>query len=112
MKNLKLLDKVSSLPAKQQIALWVILKKFNKKGKVYFSVSDFADEMKKYLISKDAESLGKIIGGVLSSLVRNGMIKQLTGGRDTIWTVDSELQTHAREYVSAIFPVVTYWDNK
>jgi len=110
MNKLKLEQEIRKLPAKQQIAIWVILKNFNKKDGIYFSVADFANEMKKYLIYKDLESLGKIMGGLLSSLVRNGMIKQLSGGRNTIWTVDPELQKNAKEYVKLIFPVVSFWD--
>lgn len=110
MDKLKLGEEIRKLPAKQQIAIWVILKNFNKKDGIYFSVSAFGNEMKKYLVYKDAESLGKIMGGLLSSLVRNGMIEQLSGGRNTIWTVNSELQKNAKEYIKLIFPVVSFWD--
>lgn len=109
MVKLKLAEEVRNLPAKQQIAVWVILTKFSKK-KYTFLVSDFAEEMKKYLSPKNMKDLARIMGGVLSSLVRNGMIEQLTGGRNIIWTINPEIKKNAKEYSKLIFPVVTYWE--
>jgi hypothetical protein len=111
MKNLPLLEKIHSLPARQQISLWIILKNFrNKKGVVSFTVNDFCDEAKKYFVSKDPESIGKIAGGVLSSLVRNEMIIKISGGREKIWSVVDELNKNAKKYESEIFPIVSYWE--
>lgn len=112
MINLKLSKDVRELPARQQVALWVILKKFHKEKGTWFTVADFANEMKTYLDSKDLDSLGRVIGGILSSLVRNEMIEQFTGGRNPVWSVNSELHKHAKEYADSIYPVITYWENR
>lgn len=109
MKKLKLLEKIQGLPAKQQIALWIILKNFHKKDIVSFTVGDFCDVAKKYFKADDPEALGKIAGGLLSSLVRNEMVKKISGGRNKIWTVTDELNKNAKNYESAIFPITNYW---
>ena len=112
MVNKDFMARVRALPAKQQIALWVILKKFHKKEGTWFTVAKFGDEMTKYLSPDKPEELGRIIGGILSSLVRNEMIEQFTGGRKPIWTVVPELHRNAKEYEKSIFPVVTFWDTQ
>ena len=66
--------------------------------------------MKKYLDPKDMDDLARMIGGLLSSLVRNEIIKPLTGGRKVVWTISSEIQKNAKECSRQIFPVVTYWE--
>ena len=114
MANAKMLEEMRALPAKQQIALWVILREFHSPKGTWFSAGDFFEKARKYLTA--GESAGKeearILGGILSSLVRNGMISQLSGGRKPIWQVVPELHKNASEYAKAIFPVVTYWESE
>lgn len=107
--NLEFLKKVTSLPARQQIALWVILSKFNKPKGTWFTVADFAEETRKYFLADDTTDLARILGGILSSLYRNGMITQLTGGRKPVWQVVPELHKNAKKYRDSMFGVVTYW---
>lgn len=109
MKKNELLAKIRNLPAKQQLAVWIILNKFKKK-KYTFQVSDFAEAIKKYLLPKDTKDLARMIGGILSSLVRNKIIKPLTGGRDVIWTIDPDIKKYAGACSDQIFSVVTYWE--
>ncbi|MFA6408043.1 MAG: hypothetical protein WCW36_01020 [Candidatus Paceibacterota bacterium] len=109
MTDIELMSKVRSLPAKQQIALWLILKEFHKPKGTWFTALEFAIKMKKYLLSEDPAELARIIGGIISSLKRNGMIEQFTGGRKPVWQVTPELHKNAKKYQDAVFPVVTYW---
>lgn len=108
--NKDFLSKVRSLPAKQQIALWVILKHFHTESGTWFTAPDFADKAKRYIVSSDKEA-ARTLGGILSSLVRNEMIEQLSGGRKPVWQVVPELHKHAAEYMKAIFPTITYWES-
>ena len=109
MTDKEFMAKVRSLPARQQIGLWVILKNFHQKKGTWFTAPEFAEKMRKFLISDDTDNLARIMGGILSSLLRNGMIEQLSGGRKPVWQVVSELHRHAKEYEEAMFPVITYW---
>lgn len=107
--NKDFLSKVTKLPARQQIALWVILKKFHKPKGTWFTVAEFSEEVKNFFLYDSLDDLGRILGGLLSSLYRNGMITQLTGGRKPVWQVVPELHKHAEDYRQAMFPVITYW---
>jgi hypothetical protein len=103
------LKKVLSLHTRQQIALWVILSKFHKSKGTWFTVAEFAEETRKYFLTDDSKDLARILGGMLSSLYRNGMVTQLTGGRKPVWQVVPELHKNAKKYRDSMFGVVTYW---
>lgn len=109
MTDMEFMEKVLKLPARQQIALWVILKKFHKPKGTWFTVAEFAEETKKYFLTDDSKDLARIMGGMLSSLYRNGMVTQLTGGRKPVWQVVPELHKNAEKYREAMFPVISYW---
>ena len=111
MIDAEFLANVRSLPAKQQLALWVILKHFHTPQGTWFTAPDFADKAKKFIVSDEAVA-ARTLGGILSSLVRNGMIEQLSGGRKPVWQVVPELHKHAVEYTKALFPTVTYWESE
>lgn len=103
--------KVLSLPARQQIALWVILSKFHKPKGTWFTVAQFAEETRKYFLTDDSKDLARIMGGMLSSLYRNGMVTQLTGGRKPVWQVAPELHKNAKKYLDSMFGVAAYWES-
>ena len=109
MNDSELMQKAKSLPAKQQIALSVILKEFRKPKGTWFTVPEFADKMKKYLLADTPEELARIMGGIMSSLVRNGMVKPITGDRKPVWQVAPELHKRAKDYQDSVISVVTYW---
>lgn len=110
MKLLELTAKIRSLPAKQQVGLWVILNKFHKEKGTWFTTADFSIEMQKYLTPDDPQQLARIMGGVMSSLLRNGVIEQFTGGQKPVWTVSPEIRKYAKEIKDSIFPVIAYWE--
>lgn len=72
----------------------------------------FTEEMRGYLAPDDKDQLARIIGGIMSSLLRNEIIEQFTGGQKPVWTVTMEIHRRAKEIENAIFPVITYWDNR
>lgn len=103
---------VTKLSAKQQIGLYVILTKlYDEKNRPFFS-SDFAKEMKKYLLIDDADEYRKTIGGILGSLSKNEMIKKTSGDKDPLWILPEDIHKHAIEYKNDIFPVVTHWQQQ
>lgn len=100
---------VTKLSAKQQIGLYVVLTKlYSQKNHAFFS-SDFAKEMKKYLLIKDPDEYRKTIGGILGALSKNEMIKKTSGDKDPLWILPDDIHKHAKEYKDDIFPVVTHW---
>lgn len=103
------MKKVRALPARQQVVLWSILKHFQQKGGTRFTAAELAEVSMKLLRADSGDELARMTGGVLSSLVRNGMIEKFTGGRQPIWQLVPELHKNAKEYQKAIFPVTTYW---
>ena len=103
-------EKVKKLPIKQQIALWVILKHFNATSGARFTAADFGLKAGMIAGSTDARENARTLGGILSSLVRNGVVEQFTGGRQPVWQIVSELHENAHEYEKIFNPVVTYWE--
>ena len=100
---------VTKLSAKQQIGLYVVLTKlYDAKNKPFYS-SDFAKEMKKYLLIDDPDEYRKAIGGILGALSKNEMIKKTSGDKDPLWILPEGVRKHTVEYKSDIFPVVTHW---
>lgn len=94
----KFIQKVQALPISQQVALWFILRDFHRSKGTWFTVPELALIMKKFLKSKDPKSVAKSMGGIMSSLIRNGMIEKMAGGRKPVWQVVPELHKHAGEY--------------
>jgi hypothetical protein len=103
-------EKVRKLPVKQQIALWVILKYFHKSSSTSFKTSEFAEKAKFFIGSSDPKTNARTMGGIVSSLVRNGVIEQLSGGREPVWQLVKELHENAKDYENVFSPIVTYWE--
>lgn len=109
----KIQEKISYLPPTQQVALWVILRMPNaeKKNFKFFS-SDFTTHFRRFASNKtsgDSEEYGKFIGGVLSGLFRNRVLKRLSGGRSKLWTLSDEVKRNFEEYKRYLLEVKTYW---
>jgi hypothetical protein len=106
-------EKISYLPPTQQIAFWVILKMpgVDEKDFRFFS-HEFAKEFRRFASSKvsgNSEEYGKFIGGVLSGLFRNGLLKRVSGGRSKLWTLSGEVRKNFEEYKKFLLEVKTYW---
>ncbi|MFH1713390.1 MAG: hypothetical protein ABH896_04390, partial [Candidatus Jacksonbacteria bacterium] len=69
---------LARLPLKQQVGLWVILRLDNVSSeKFVFCSSEFADKFKKFItetVRSNQSMCGKLLGGVLSGMSRNGLI--------------------------------------
>ena len=100
---------VTKLSAKQQIGLYVVLNKLYDKKNLPFLSSNFAKEMKKYLLIDDPDEYRKTIGGILGALSKNEMIKKISGDKDPLWILPEDIHKNAVEYKNDIFPVVTHW---
>lgn len=90
---------IADLSPNQQVALWVIL---------HFRHKSF------YTSEVAASSLftrkGKYaIGGIMSSLHKNGVIERLSGGRDKLWKLNETVGKNREFYKREIFKVKAYW---
>jgi hypothetical protein len=106
-------QKVISLPFAQQVAIYAILRmpSFNSKGFSFLSskfASTFRPYVRKYIISNPDE-YGKFIGGILSGLMRNRILSKLSGDRDKLWTLTSEINENLDEYKKSLFEMKVYW---
>jgi len=105
MANLE--KKIRNLPFKQQVALYVLLKTARKRGK--FTFANFINDMVPLFYKNEQEKLPRILGGLLSSLMRNGMIERLSGGRHPIWRLNPELHKNSAKYRKTMRPSYAYW---
>ena len=107
-------QKVKALPIRQQVGLYTILSEFLGEKETLFSTADFASKAQRYFLADDVEGMGNILGGILSSLVRNGMVERVAGGgkQESVWCLAPELHRNAKRYKQLIFPVYTYWEGK
>lgn len=90
---------IKDLSSSQQVALWVILRLDQKS----FYTSEIAES--KYF----TEEGKKAIGGILGALYRNGYIEKVSGGRDKLWKLSSEVESRKEDYKNELFKVKTYW---
>jgi hypothetical protein len=100
---------VTKLSAKQQVGLYVVLTKLLDENNRPFYSSDFAREMKSYLLIDDADEYRQTIGGVLGALSKNGLLKKTSGDKDPLWILSEEIHKDAASYKEDILPVVTHW---
>lgn len=107
-------QKVKALPIRQQVGLYTILCELLGEDRTIFSTAEFANKTHRYFLVDNVDAMGNILGGILSSLVRNGMVERVAGGgkRESVWLLAPELHRHAKEYKQLIFPVYTYWEGK
>lgn len=109
----KVQEKISYLPPTQQVALWVILRMPNAERENFkFFSSDFTTHFRRFASNKingGSEEYGRFIGGVLSGLFRNGVLKRLSGGRSKLWTLSDEVKRSFEEYKRYLLEVKKYW---
>lgn len=109
MEYSNILKKVRDLPVLQQVGLYYVLDKLHSPKSEGFKSSEFSQIMLAYIKTKDAAQHGKTIGGILSSLSRNGLIERVSGGRDPSWTISDEVKEQRLAYKKAVFNIKTYW---
>ncbi len=107
-------EEIRSLPARQQIALYVILRMegVGEKGFAFLS-SQFANELKRFMyvnIFNDEKEYGKLVGGILGGLSRGGYLQSVSGGRDKLWKLSPKLGKNWKEYKEKLFEVKIYWN--
>jgi hypothetical protein len=90
---------IKSLSSNQQVALWVTLH-FRQKS---FYTSEVGKS--KFFTEKGK----KAIGGILSALYRNGFIEKVSGGRDKLWKLSSNIEKSKEYYLNELLKVKTYW---
>lgn len=109
----KIQEKISYLPPTQQVALWAILKMPNADEKNFkFFSHEFAKEFKNFAsikVQERPEEYGRFVGGILSGLFRNGILKRLSGGRNKVWILSDEIKKNFEDYKKYLFEVKTYW---
>ncbi len=109
----KIKEKISYLPPTQQVAFWLILRmpEAGKKDFKFFS-HEFAREYKKFAPKKmkeNPEEYGRFVGGILSGLFRNSILKRLSGGRNKAWVLSDDVKRNFREYKKILLEVKAYW---
>lgn len=111
----KVRQKIRSLPITQQVALWTILRLPEAGDKDFnFRSSAFAQAVKKFISEdkkKNDAEYGRFIGGILSSLSRNKILRKLSGDRDKLWTLSNEVKANLELYKKLLFEAKTYWPN-
>ena len=112
-KNKELMNNLHSLPMAQQIGLYVILR-FAEASEDNFSFlsSEFATKFKPFANESkktDSSEYGRFIGGILSGLSRNEIIKKVAGDRDARWALTSEIKNNFELFRQKLFEVKTYW---
>lgn len=104
---------ITSLPLTQQVALWAILKMKGSREKSFnFLSSDFAKTFRSFVksyLSTNPKEYGKFVGATLSGLMRNGILVKLTGDRDKVWTLSSNVKNNYEDFKKALFEMKTYW---
>ncbi len=106
-------ERVSSLPITQQLGLWVILRMPDATSPIFcFKSSKFAQSIRRFVVPtliNSSVDYGKFTGGVLSGLLRNGLLRRLSGGRDKIWTLSDEVRDEIEEFKEKLLETKTYW---
>lgn len=109
-----ILQKIRTLPMRQQIALWVILRFPDADNeKFIFKSSELANRFDKFAsdkIKKDKSEYGRFIGGILSGLSRNRILIKLSGDRDKSWTLVDEIKDNFDNYKKSLLEVKIYWE--
>lgn len=94
--------KIQNLSIRQQVALRVILN-LNKRR---FRTSEVADSD---LWTDEGK---RSIGGIVSALGKNNIIKRLSGGQDKLWELDENIDNNRKLYENELNPVIAYWANR
>ncbi len=113
MEKDKVLNKIRSLPSRQQVGLWLIIRLAGAQNhKFSFKSSEFALKFKSFTtdkVKRNETEYGRFIGGILSGLYRNGLLIKLSGDRDKQWTLSDEIKDNFEMYKSSLFEIKTYW---
>lgn len=109
----KIQKRISYLPSTQQVALWVIFRmpRADKDDFKFFS-HEFAGQFKRFtnnLVKENPRNYGRFMGGILSGLSRNSILKRLSGGRSKLWTLSDEVKENFEEYKKYLLEVKVYW---
>jgi hypothetical protein len=89
---------LSSLSVKQQVGLYVVLTKFyDIKNRPFYS-SDFAKEMKKFLLIDNEDDFKRIIGGILGALSKNNILIRVSSDRDPLWKLPEDIHGDPEYY--------------
>lgn len=90
---------ITNLSPSQQVALWVIL---HLKQKSFYT----SEVAKSNLFTKKGKYA---IGGIMSSLYKNGVVERLSGGRDKLWKLSNAIEENREFYKKEISKVKVYW---
>lgn len=105
--------KINSLPIRQQIGLWTILRIPNVENKNFsFKSSTFKKEMEPHLIKSefnDNAEYGRYVGGILSGLSRNKILLKISNDRDPLWILTDNIKKNQKIFKDLLFAVKTYW---
>ena len=86
------------LSVKQQVGLYVVLTKFyDPKNRPFYS-SDFAKEMKKFLLIDNEDEFRRIIGGILGALSKNNILIRVSSDRDPLWRLPDDIHANTEHY--------------
>jgi len=103
---------MAELSVRQQLGLWVILAKLHdEKNRPFFS-SDFAREMKNYIMIDDEDAYRKTIGGILSALSKNNILERVSSDRNPLWRLPEDINKdpkHFKEQLDHIPHITMVW---
>lgn len=109
-------QRIKSLSVIQQVGMWLILKMPRAEtDKFTFYSSDFAEKFKRFVSSKrrvNKTKYGRYIGGVLSGLLRKGLLVKISGDRDKLWTIADKIKENYDFYIKLLSEAKAYWPDK
>lgn len=84
---------LKELSVKQQLGLYVVLKKLYNKNNRHFYSSDFAKVMRPFLTIDNLDEYRKTIGGILGSLSKNKILQKESSDRDPLWSLSENIHS-------------------
>lgn len=86
------------LSVKQQLGLYVVLTKFyDSKNRPFYS-SDFAKEIKRFLLIDNEDEFRRIIGGILGALSKNNILIRVSSDKDPLWKLPDDIHANPEYY--------------
>ena len=86
------------LSVKQQLGLYVVLKKFHDPKNRPFYSSNFAKEIKPFLSTNNEDEARRIIGGILGALSKNNILIRVSNDKDPLWKLPEDIHANPEYY--------------
>lgn len=89
---------IKNLSVKQQLGLYIVLNKLYDSQNHPFYSSDFAKEIKRFLLTDNENEFKRIIGGILGALSKNNILIRVSSGKDPLWKLSEDIHANPEYY--------------